>query len=412
MAPQPLDGRPQRSSATRRKPPVLTFTEELVLLLNDGDGRPLPVRQDVVACALAGAVLMDLAFDYRIDTDLEALVVHDPTPTGNPALDGVLARITAHTGMSDTKAWIGRLSAEEAPAIHEKTLAGLVERRILAARAHEMPWMRSRHGPGGDGKAAKGIRLHIANVLGSTGIPDPRDVALVSLLDACGILPDLFAEPEMENFRPRIGQLRKMDLIGREVAGAVADIERSIIQAVRARAEQSRKLLLAFSMAACLAATATWLSPRVPVPDRFGPSVLESLWFDSSWQLWSGYVLLGLSGAGLLAALLWKVRAIARLGGYHGWRLAHVGLGIGCVLVLFAHTGFRFGIHFNAALMGCFLAVLILGGLAGVCSHAAGLLRKMGIRPAQRIIPMRLHRLALYPLPALVIIHVLTVYLY
>lgn len=190
---------------------VLTFTEELVLLLNDEDGRPFPVQQDVVACALAGAVLMDLAFDYRIDTDLEALVVHDSRPTGNPVHDRVLARIAAHTEVSDTRTWIGMLSVDEAPAIHERTLAGLVESRI--------PWMRSRHYPGSDDKTAKGVHLHIANVLSSDEIPDPRDIALVSLLDACGILPDLFPRQEMEDFRPRIGQLRKMDLIGREVRG-------------------------------------------------------------------------------------------------------------------------------------------------------------------------------------------------
>ena len=82
---------------------MLTFTEELALLLNDENGRPLPVRQDIVACTLAGAVLMDLAFDYRIDTDLEALIVHDLTPTGNPALDDVLEKISAHAGAADTK---------------------------------------------------------------------------------------------------------------------------------------------------------------------------------------------------------------------------------------------------------------------------------------------------------------------
>ena len=398
-----------RSSANRS---VLTFTEELVLLLNDENGQPLPVRQDVVACTLAGAVLMDLAFDYRIDTDLEALIVHDPTPTGNPALDDVLAKISAHAGVADTKTWIGILSAEDTPGIHESTLVRLVECGVLTARKSRVPWIRPPRYPGSDDRTVKRTRRQIVDVLGSDGIPDPRDIALVSLLDACGILPDLFPGQEMEDFRPRIVQLRKMDLIGREVAGAVAEIERSIIQAVRARAAQFKKWLLALSVVACLAATATLLTPRVPVADRFGLSVLESLWFDSYWQLWSGYVLLGLSGAGLLAVLLRKVPSITRLGGYNEWRLAHAGFGIGCVLALFVHTGFRFGAHFNAALMSCFLAVLILGGLAGICSNAAGPLRKIGIRPRQRIIPMRLHLIALFPLPALVIIHILTVYLY
>ena len=304
------------------------------------------------------------------------------------------------------------MSVEDATGIHERTLARLVENGILTERGSRIPWMRSPRYPGSDDGTVKRTRQQIADVLGSDGIPDPRDIALVSLLDACGILPDLFPGQEMEDFRSRIIQLRKMDLIGREVASAVADIERSIIQAVRARAAQFKKWLLALSLIACLAATATLLAPRVPVADRFGPSVLESLWFDSHWQLWSGYVLLGLSGAGFLAVLLRKVPSLTRLGGYNEWRLAHAGFGFGCVLALFAHTGFRFGSHFNAALMSCFLAVLILGGLAGVCSNAAGPLRKLGIRPRQRIIPMRLHLIALCPLPALVTIHILTVYLY
>ena len=391
---------------------MLTFTEELVLLLNDEDGAPLPIRQDIVACALAGAVLMDLAFACRIDTDLETLFVNDPTPIGNPALDRILERIAVRTEVCDTKTWIAVLSAEEAPAIHEQTLAGLVERGILTMRESRLPWIQSRRHPSSDGRTAKKLRQHVADVLTSDEIPDPRDVALISLLDACEILPDIFPGKEMEDYRPRLALLRKMDLIGREVAGAIAEIERSIIQAVRTRAAQFKTLLLILSIAAGVAAFVTLVAPRFPVADRFSALYFERLWFDGGWQLWSGFALLGLSGAGVLAVLLLKLRAIARLGGFNWWRLAHVGFGIACVLALFAHTGFRFGTSLNAALMGCFLAVLVLGGLAGVCTNAAGQLRKWGIKPKQRIIPMRVHIVALVPLPALLIVHIITVYLY
>ena len=190
---------------------MLTFTEELVLLLNDEDGAPLPIRQDIVACALAGAVLMDLAFACRIDTDLETLFVNDSTPTGQPTLDRILTRIAARTEVCDTKTWIGVLSAEEAPAIRDQTLAGLVESGILTVRVSRIPWIRARRYPSGDGKTAKELRRHVADVLTSDEIPDPRDVALISLLDACEILPDIFPRQEIEEFRPRLAPLRKMD---------------------------------------------------------------------------------------------------------------------------------------------------------------------------------------------------------
>ena len=49
---------------------------------------------------------MDLAFAFRIDTDLQALVVTGPTPTGSLMLDSVMAKIAARTDIADTPTWV------------------------------------------------------------------------------------------------------------------------------------------------------------------------------------------------------------------------------------------------------------------------------------------------------------------
>ena len=59
----------------------------------------------------------------------------------------------------------------------------------------------------------------------SDDIPDPHDVALISLVDACDLLGDVFPDRNIDQLRPRVEQLRKMDLIGRELAGAISDID-------------------------------------------------------------------------------------------------------------------------------------------------------------------------------------------
>ena len=392
---------------------MLTFVEELMLLLNDEDGAPLSVQKDAFECAIAGAVLMDLAFARRIDTDPRALVVSDRTPIGDPVLDRILAKIAARAEAADARKWIRELSVDEATAVREKVLAGLVERGILETRDSKFPLdFRSRRYPAIDGEARKRIGLRIGDVLRSDDIPDPRDIALISLLDACDILPDIFPGREIEQCRPRIEQLRRMDLIGREVAGAITDVERTIILAIRSRSARFRGLSLFLSVVGGLAAAATLLAPRVPIPDRFGPTYLERLWFDGIWQQWSGYTLLGLSAAGLSVVLLMKTRPVARLGGHDWLRLSHAGFGLLCAFALFAHTGFRLGANLNAALMGCYLAVLAFGALAGISTNGASRLRRMGITPRLRVVPMRLHIIALCPLPALLIAHLLVVYLY
>ena len=43
---------------------MLTFTEEVLLLLGDEEGAFLPVDKHAFDCALAGAALLDLAFAY------------------------------------------------------------------------------------------------------------------------------------------------------------------------------------------------------------------------------------------------------------------------------------------------------------------------------------------------------------
>ena len=214
--------------------PMLTFPEEiLLLLLDDEDGAFVPVGESVIGCALAGAVLMDLAFANRIDTDPERLVVLDRAPTDNATLDRVLARIAedprTEAGTGDTKGWIETLTAEESPTIRQEALDRLVARGILERQEEKFLWVfRSRRYPTVDGRAEREVKLRLMEVLLSDEIPAPRDVALICLVDACGILRYILADREVESVGPRVEQLRKMDLIGREVAGAITDIEHFI----------------------------------------------------------------------------------------------------------------------------------------------------------------------------------------
>ena len=213
---------------------MLTFTEEiLLLLLDDEDGTFVPIPNANLGCAIGGAVLMDLAFAYRIDTDPKALVVNDATPTGNPMLDDTLAKIAAQGSESDTRTWIRVLSVEDAPAIREQALESLVARGIVQVREERVMWaFRTRRYPTIDGNVEQEVKLRIGEVLFSEDIPDPRDVALIGLVDACDILDEIFPGKDMEQCRPRIDQLRQMDLIGRELANAISDIEHTVAMAL------------------------------------------------------------------------------------------------------------------------------------------------------------------------------------
>lgn len=212
---------------------MLTFVEEIVLLTLDDDGSVLPIRETTMEFVIAGAALMDLAFANRIDTDPERLDILDPTKTGNPMLDRAFERIAACSEPRSVGACVETLAGPEAREIREMALAKLVERGILQRRDEKILWVfQARRYPVIDGRAEREAKLRIAGVLLSDEAPDPRDVALICLADVCKILPDIFSVREIEKIGPRVEQIRRMDLIGRTIGGAVAEIERSIMIAM------------------------------------------------------------------------------------------------------------------------------------------------------------------------------------
>ena len=211
----------------------LRFAEEITLLmLNDEDGEFVRVPGWSMQCAFAGAVLMDLALEDRIDTDLKRLVLIDPTPVGDDLLDPTLALIAQSTETHDARHWVDQL-ADSAEDIRERALAHLVERGILRREEDRFLWVfQSRRYPIVDGEAEREVKLRIMEVLFGNEIPDPRDIVLICLVDACGILRELLTARELERASERIEQVRKLDLIGQAVSKAVWNIQSSIALAM------------------------------------------------------------------------------------------------------------------------------------------------------------------------------------
>lgn len=201
---------------------MLYFAEEIMLLLlDDRDGSFLPIPQSSLKSALAGAVLMDLALLDRIDTDPRTLILVDEKPTGDPLLDPTLERIAAARRSHDAHHWVWR-AANHADEIRETALARLVEKGILSREEDRFLWVfRSRRYPIVDGEAEREVKLRIMGVLLSDDIPDPRDIAIIGLCDACGILDHMLAPRELGQARQRIDQVSRLDLIGQSVANVI-----------------------------------------------------------------------------------------------------------------------------------------------------------------------------------------------
>lgn len=198
---------------------MLTFGEELVLLaLNDERGDfGFRLSRMKFENALAGAVLMDLAFLNRIDTDLDHLILVDRTPTGDALFDGVVEMIAREPHLRGAGDWIREVRFRH-PNLRGAFIQKLIDRGILEQAEQKILWVfKQRRYPVIDNREEKEVKARIRETVLSDAIPDPRDVVLISLMTACELTDEVFSREERKQALERIEQLSQMDLIGRAI---------------------------------------------------------------------------------------------------------------------------------------------------------------------------------------------------
>lgn len=137
---------------------------------------------------------------------------------------------------------------------------------------------------------------------------------------------------------------------------------------------------------------------------------IDFLWRDGWWKMASGFTLLGLSVLSLALPLRKRIPALARTS-FSRWRLVHTALGLGTMVVAGVHSGLRLGENLNFWLMAGFLGLIAMGAMSGLVSSLEHRLSQR-TGSALRVGWTRAHVLLFWPLPVLVLFHVLAVYLY
>jgi nitrite reductase (NADH) large subunit len=133
----------------------------------------------------------------------------------------------------------------------------------------------------------------------------------------------------------------------------------------------------------------------------------DVLWRDSFWKQVSGFTVLGLSALLLVLSLRKRMRRFT-LGDFPLWRIAHAVLGALTLAGLAAHTGGRLGSNMNFALIASFLGVVAVGSAAG---GVIALEHRLGAAAARlRRTWTWVHILLFWPIPMLLVMHVLKTY--
>ena len=212
---------------------MLTIAEEVLLLFLDDEKGTFIRGPDIhVELAMSGAVLMDLALANRIDTDPERLFVVDQTPVGDRVLDDLLSRIATSEPERSTEYWVNWIR-EDVPDIMGHFIDRLVDRGILKRMEEKILWVfETRRYPVIDDREEREVKRRITSVLFSDELPDPRDVVIIGIVNACDLLEVILHHREVDKVRSRAEQISQMDFIGQAINRTINDVRASILSMI------------------------------------------------------------------------------------------------------------------------------------------------------------------------------------
>lgn len=212
---------------------MLTMLEEVVLLaVDERTGALRSTREFGTAYALVGAVFFDLALAKKIDTDTENIHIIDTAPTANVTLDRVLASMAKRPELKTVREWVEEIFHQRQD-FDGDALNALIEKGILRHEVSKRLWIIDvERFPVVNNKQVQHVKVRLAQAILEDGIPDTRDIMLVSIAEACGLLSYVLSDNELEHRRGRVRMLCNLETISREVTEAILGLDKAVKMAI------------------------------------------------------------------------------------------------------------------------------------------------------------------------------------
>lgn len=206
---------------------TLTIADEVLLLAYREDtGKPI-VGSVELDCALAGAVLAELAVRRRIDLADKKVVLTDPTPVGEEELDATLARVAGEVKPRKADWWVGKLRTGK---LRKRLLTRLAARGVLSEQEGKVlgifPTTRY---PELDPSYERDVRQRVESVLAGAQ-PDERVAVLVAVIHAAKL--DRKAFPHAP--KGRVKEIAEGDWAGEAVRKTIASVHAAVAAGVTA----------------------------------------------------------------------------------------------------------------------------------------------------------------------------------
>jgi hypothetical protein len=197
----------------------------LILALDEDKGALVSGSSRPIAAALGAALLMELILQGRLCMNENLrLEGRDAGVTGDTELDRVLAEVTAADKARKTSYWVAHL-AERPKKLRERLLAGAARQGLLLLDEKDNLSLPRREG----GSAKWQLKNCLRTLTLTPTTADLRDISLLALLRAAGLLDLVFTRDELRQANKIVQELVVREALIHPAAQPLEGFERAIV---------------------------------------------------------------------------------------------------------------------------------------------------------------------------------------
>ncbi|MBN1939906.1 MAG: GPP34 family phosphoprotein [Candidatus Aminicenantes bacterium] len=200
----------------------LTLAEELLLLaLKDEKGTILLSASSGLHFGLAGAALMELFLMKKADVQDKRLAAAGTAGPKDPILNEIWQAVRDKEKPKAIRFWVEKYGRTNK--LRNRCLDRLVEKGILAREKRKVLFVfPGNRYPTANPRPESEERLRLRRAVLDHKPVEPRTVMLLSLIQACDLVGEIFPKPEKKEAKKRIKEMVKNEEIGRVVAQEIA----------------------------------------------------------------------------------------------------------------------------------------------------------------------------------------------
>jgi len=202
----------------------LNLIDQLTLLALDDEKGTFLADSTSYSYAIAGAVIMELALEERIDLSGEKVVLKDRNKTGDKIIDTYIEIILQSEKEKKIKSWVERIG-NKADKIKRDTIDKLINNRILEKKEDKILWIFSYNKyPTQNPRPENQLRSRLYDIIVNSHRPELKEIMLLNLIESCSLGKEVFGKEQAKTFKKKLKSINEYDHLAGEVNKSVKEI--------------------------------------------------------------------------------------------------------------------------------------------------------------------------------------------